>query len=545
MNRISRRIAGLSSCLLGASFLLVMPMAARAQLTLNMTTTASQPCKAVTDVQGIRSDPSGGSAMVASGVTLTGAGCGAPVTAPTPSPLNVFSAPTSGTTGTTFTVGWSVANADTCIGTATLDNGALSSLAGWTTTTATSGPRSVTLSTAGAYVLKLTCSNSAGSTTGSVPITVQNPGSAPTPSPIILTPSATTGSAGATFSINWSVAGATACVGAVTRDGTPLSTLSGWTTTTTTTGPRSVTLSTAGVYAFTLDCSNETGSTSGSTGISVQGVSNPPTPNPLTLTPSSTTGNVGDTFSINWTVSGASSCTGTVTRDGSALSSLSGWTTTTATAGPRSVTLNTAGTYAFALNCSNSAGSTSGSTSIVVSTSGSDQCGQQQTGQVFFQSGNSATIDITKFENILGKASSSTTAVPFPGINMSPWITNVDKNSFIAAKFVVPATISTSKTGTVALGDNGLTYHTVDISMSPTCGFAQNPPDSKCLLLGLGSNQGMNWKIQGSTGSGVACTLVPGQTYFLNVRFNPPPTETTAPCTTSACQIPFVNTVSN
>jgi PKD repeat protein len=364
------------------------------------------------------------------------------VTAPTPSPLNVFSAPTSGTTGTTFTVGWSVANADTCIGTATLDNGALSRRLD--DDDSDLRPRSVTLSTAGAYVLKLTCSNSAGSTTGSVPITVQNPGSAPTPSPYpnafrddrqcgrhVLDQLVGRGR----HRVRWcGHARWHAALYIVRLDNDDDDDRAA-----------QLTLSTAGVYAFTLDCSNETGSTSGSTGISVQGVSNPPTPNPLTLTPSSTTGNVGDTFSINWTVSGASSCTGTVTRDGSALSSLSGWTTTTATAGPRSVTLNTAGTYAFALNCSNSAGSTSGSTSIVVSTSGSDQCGQQQTGQVFFQSGNSATIDITKFENILGKASSSTTAVPFPGINMSPWITNVDKNSFIAAKFVVPATISTSK----------------------------------------------------------------------------------------------------
>lgn len=374
---------------------------------------------------------------------MTGAGCGNPVVAPTPSSLTVFSSPTSGNTGATFTVGWSVANATSCVGTATRDGSALTSLAGWTTTTAIAGPRIVTLSTAGNYVLSLACSNSAGTATGSVTIPVQN----------------------------------------------------------------SVT---------------------------------PPTPTPLVLTPSATTGNVGDTFSINWAVSGASSCTGTVTLDGGALSTLSGWTTTTSTSGPRSVTLNAAGTYAFAMTCSNTAGSTSGTTNIVISTtSAGDLCGQQQSVQEFFQVGNSATVDATKFENLLGKASNTATAEPFPGISMTPWITNMGKTGFIAAKFTVPLTIAPNQRGSISLGENyPFTNKKMDISLSPTCGFTQDPPDSNCKLTGLTPGQGITWKLQGT---GVACTLTAGQTYFMNIKFTTPSTQNTAPCTTSTCTLPLSN----
>jgi hypothetical protein len=430
-------------CLVRRALFLGFSPDASAQLTLNLTTTASQPCQVVTDSQGIRSDPSGGTGMIATGVTMTGAGCGNPVVAPTPSSLAVFSSPTSGNTGTTFTVGWSVANATSCVGTATRDGNSLASLAGWTTTTAIAGPRSVTLSTAGNYVLSLACSNSAGTASGSVTIPVQN----------------------------------------------------------------SVTA---------------------------------PTPNPLVLTPSATTGNVGDTFSIGWAVSGAASCTGSVTLDGSAVSTLSGWTTTTSTSGPRSVTLNTAGTYAFAMTCSNTAGSTSGSTNIVISsTSAGDQCGQQQSGQVYFQVNNSATADITKFENILGKASSTTTAEPFPGVSMSPWINNMGKTAFIAAKFIVPSTIAPNQRGTISLGENyPFPNKKMDISLSPTCGFTQDPPDSNCKLTGLTPGQGITWKLQGS---GVACTLTAGQTYYMNIKFSTPPTSTASPCTASTCVLPLLN----
>ena len=442
MNRTLRRFDW-SRCLFAASLLFGLSSVARAQVSLDLTTTAQQHCIVVTDAQGIRSNPGGGTGLIATGVTMSGTGCGTPVVAPTPNPLPVFSAPTSGAPGTTFLVGWSVANADSCVGTATRDGVAVSPLAGWTTTTSVAGPRSVTLSTAGNYVLSLACSNSAGTTSGSVSIPVQSS-------------------------------------------------------------------------------------------------TNPPTPNPLVLTPSATTGTVGDTFSLNWTVAGATTCAGSVTLDGSPLTSLSGWTTTTSTSGPRSVTLNTAGTYAFSLRCENTAGFTSGSTSITVSTAGGggDQCGQQQTGDVWYTTQLHTTIDITKFENILGKPTVIDPPVVFPGLNLSPKIKNLGKTAFVAAKFVVPANIATNKRGTISLGENEVFNKKMTISISPTCGFAQNPPDNNCLLSNLNQGQGLTWKI---SGAGVACTLTPGQTYFLNMKFSSPPDD--ASCSASTCPLPLNNSV--
>lgn len=447
MNRTLRRFDW-SRCLFAASLLLGLSSVAQAQVSLDLTTTSQQHCQVVTDAQGIRSNPSGGTGLIATGVTMSGTGCGAPVVAPTPNPLPVFSAPTSGAPGATFLVGWSVADADSCVGTATRDGVAVASLAGWTTTTSVAGPRSVTLSTAGNYVLSLACSNTAGTTSGSVTIPVQS-------------------------------------------------------------------------------------STS------------PPTPNPLVLTPSASTGTVGSTFSLNWTVAGATACTGSVTLDGSALTSLAGWTTTTSTSGPRNVTLNTAGSYAFTLTCSNTAGSTTGSTTIAVSGAGTDLCGQQASGDVWYQTNLHTTIDITKFENILGKPDVATPPTPFPGTPVSPWIKNFGKDAFVAAKFVVPAASPTNKRGKITIGENYAGFHRFDISLSPTCGFAQAPPDSNCKLTNLGANQGITWKIQGDTASGVACTLTPGQSYFMNVKFTTPPTETAGNCSASTCYLPLVYTIYN
>ena len=99
---------------------------------------------------------------------------------PPPTPDNfTLTAPASVQLGAAFQVAWSVANASSCTGTATLDGSAIS-LPGWTTTTSSYSPRYVTASTMGtgattSYVLSLTCSNASGSVTSKSATVVVQP----------------------------------------------------------------------------------------------------------------------------------------------------------------------------------------------------------------------------------------------------------------------------------------------------------------------------------------------------------------------------------
>lgn len=93
----------------------------------------------------------------------------------------------------------------------------------------------------------------------------------------------------------------------------------------------------------------------------------PPTPNPLQLTASSSSVVTGSTVQISWQVNNATSCVGSAVRNGSALSSLAGWTDSTSVNSSRAVTFaNLSGVYQLSLACSNDAGASSGSVTINV-----------------------------------------------------------------------------------------------------------------------------------------------------------------------------------
>lgn len=148
-----------SVALTGALVLLAAYAPANAQTIIRMTTTQGQPCVAVTDVDGLTLVP-GSTDLQASGVTLTGAGCGggsgaSPPTSPNGLALAVI--PATPTAGVAFSVSWQVSNASTCTGTVT--GGTAANVAGWAQVDTPTSPRSVTISAAGTYALTLTCSN--------------------------------------------------------------------------------------------------------------------------------------------------------------------------------------------------------------------------------------------------------------------------------------------------------------------------------------------------------------------------------------------------
>ena len=158
-----RRIASLVSAVA-----LVVSGTAGAQVTIHVTTAQNTTCDITTDANGLRL-AAGGTDLIATGATLTGTGCGGGG-GPSPNnfPLNVT--PASPIASTPFQVSWNVTGATTCTGSASL-NGSSTTLSGWTDSTSSTSPRTVTASTAGTYVLALTCSNGSASV-NSLPATV-------------------------------------------------------------------------------------------------------------------------------------------------------------------------------------------------------------------------------------------------------------------------------------------------------------------------------------------------------------------------------------
>lgn len=231
---------------------------ADAQVTLNLTTAQQTNCTAVTDAQGLNT-VAGGTALAATGVTLTGAGCGA---APSDFNAQLTGVPSAPVAGTPFNVSWSAQTpATTCV------FGGSTGLTNWPTgTVACSGGgcagshpvNGVVVPNAGNYTMSVICTNSSGFAQAGG--TASTPAQAPQPPNFALTPSANPAPLNSPFTISWSVTGAASCTGSASLGGSSVN-LPGWTDVTTTTSPRTITASVAGSYTLGLSCSNAQGST--------------------------------------------------------------------------------------------------------------------------------------------------------------------------------------------------------------------------------------------------------------------------------------------
>jgi hypothetical protein len=293
-----------------------------------------------------------------------------------------------------------------------------------------------------------------------------------------------------------------------------------------------------------------TGVTLSGTGCGTQGGA--PTPNPLTITPSPSSGVVGTTFQLAWTVSGATSCAGTASLGGVS-TPVAGWTDVNTANSPRTVTLSTVGTYQFNLTCSNATGSTSGSTSVVVSTSGGGgncPAGRQTTAQVCYAIGagpiNCTTRDMTQYSGLFGHQTPTDTAIDFPGYDgLSIVLKDASKaaGSYFATQFTMPAALDAHEFGKVYKGETYGT-HPMTFSISPTCGdFTSVPNASQCSGIQTvpSDSFGVAWKNSINTAI-AACPLTPGQSYYLNFKFTTPPTDSTN-CNATTCYMPLSNTL--
>jgi len=251
--RVTALAVGLVGIMLGGN--------AAAQVTIQMTTAASQNCTATTDSNGLSLVPNS-TTLAATGVTLTGAGCGA---APADFQASI-TVPGTTQVGNAVNVQWSAgAQATECTygGTPGLDGWPVGGSA--CSGSACNGPHNalVTPSTAQTYALSITCTNATGYKTGS--LVAQPRQDPPTPNPFALTVTPSTVQVNSPVSVSWSVNGATSCTGSADLNGSSVN-LAGWTDTTSPASPRSVTPALAGTYALTLVCGNPFGSVTSTPG---------------------------------------------------------------------------------------------------------------------------------------------------------------------------------------------------------------------------------------------------------------------------------------
>jgi hypothetical protein len=251
-----------------------------------------------------------------------------------------------------------------------------------------------------------------------------------------------------------------------------------------------------------------------------------PTPANFALSAPATV-NTGSAFSVSWNVTGATACTGSATLAGNS-TTLAGWTDSTSATPPRSITAPVDGTYVLTLTCSNTGGSvTSTPATVVASTGGgdNDNCPSSPltrltTSSISYvpSSGTRAGVNMTVWDNIWGNATSTDPTIPFPGrSNSQPSILSFGRTQYLAAKFTVPAGMVNNTYGWISHTEYN--YGTdLTVAISSSCGdFA--PSNPACKAVTQSGQLLVPWSVATPA---TFCPVVPGQTYFLNIKMTDP-----------------------
>lgn len=323
-------------------------LAAGGTITLSWSSANAASCSASGGWSGAKAVS--GSEIVAAGaagtVTFTldcsGAGGGVSRSATvvinaTPPTLTLSSDVAATKSGRTFTLTWTAANATSCTA-----SGA------WAGNKALSGSEVVTAAAVGVATYTLACVGAAGAISKDVTVVITVP---PAPT-LAITSDPTTINVGSsnTYRIIWSTTDAVSC----TASGA-------WSGTRGTAGGETFIASSVGSRTYTLTCNGPGGSVKENATVTI---TSPPSPLPqITLASSQMVLSPGDVFTITWSTTNATSCTGAGSW-GSGSKPTSG--SEAFTAGP------TGTNYGFALNCTGPAGISSQSLSLTVSTTASD-----------------------------------------------------------------------------------------------------------------------------------------------------------------------------
>jgi hypothetical protein len=257
------------------------------------------------------------------------------VTAPPAPTVTVSVAPAAITLGQSATLTWSSTNATAC----TADSA-------WTGSRATSGTLSVTPGAAGGFAYSLTCTGVGGVGNGAAALVVNAAAAPPGNSPAVtVTISPSTIALGQTATVTWTSTNATSCVAD-----------SAWSGSEATSGSLPITPTTTGGFAYSLTCTGSGGTGNGAAALIV----NTPTPAPgaaptVTINVAPGTITLGQSATVTWSSTNATSCTAESAWSGSQMPS-----------GTLSVTPTATGGLAYSLTCSGSGGTTNAAAALSV-----------------------------------------------------------------------------------------------------------------------------------------------------------------------------------
>lgn len=254
--------------------------------------------------------------------------------APAPS-VFVSVSPSTITLGQSAMVTWSSTNATTCVA-----NSA------WSGNQSTSGSLTVTPGAAGGFAYSLTCTGTGGTGNGAAALIV-NPAQPPPPSAPTVTVGISPGSitVGQSAMLTWSSTNATAC----TAD-------SAWSGGQATSGTLTVSPASAGGYAYSLTCTGAGGAANGAVALVVSPAPPPASDAPtVTISISPTTITIGQSATLTWSSTNATSCVAD-----------SAWTGAQPTSGTLSVTPTSTGGYAYSLSCTGAAGTMNDAVGLAV-----------------------------------------------------------------------------------------------------------------------------------------------------------------------------------
>ncbi len=317
------------------------PASITAGATSTLTWSAVSNATSCTAIGGWASNPSvaGGSQVISPATTTaymlncSGAG-GSAVRAVTvtvqttvPPTVDVNVTPRSITLGQSATLSWSTTNATSCSASGPLSG-----------PRATSGSEIVTPASAGTYNYRLTCSGPGGTATDPSKLTVVG-GSAPVVS-ISAAPAAI--ASGQASTLTWTSTGATSCTASGAWSGAkPIS------------GSESLAPTVSGTTTYTLTCSGSGGSGNRSATVTVTA----PVPTvSLAVNPGGIT--LGQSLTLNWSLTNASSCTAS-----------NAWSGAKANSGSETITPTAAGTLTYTLACNGAGGTASRSVTATVNPS--------------------------------------------------------------------------------------------------------------------------------------------------------------------------------
>jgi hypothetical protein len=344
---------------------------------------------------------------------------------PAPPTLTFTASPLSVAIGQSINLTWNAGNATGCV--ASGGTGSDS----WTGNRATTGTGLAIgpISTAGTYTYSLTCSGTGGSLTKDVTVIVGSTTAPPIPT-VQISVNPTSISSGTSANLTWSTTNATACTAQGSWGGSkPISGSA------VTTG----TLTTQGVYSYTLTCSGPGGDATATALLTVTA----PAATVLNLSIVPNTIVAGQTTTINWTSVNATSCTA------SGGTGSDGWTGSQAasssgtTIGP----IATAGTYTYKLVCTGTGGASNPSSATLVVTPAPPPA------SVTSLSANPQTVTAGNNTTITWNTSGTTSCVASGGASGDGWASSSKALSNTSGQSVGP--LNTAGTYTYTLNCTG------------------------------------------------------------------------------------------